>query len=86
MKSKTQLFSSFSTLYYYIIKQDTQNIILGPKIAAFLCGEVCTKKHIIYTACNLCYLTKLCLSVTLQARIHLKKEIQTEARHVYETS
>ena len=59
MKSRTHLFSSFSTLCYYIIKQDTQNIILGPKIAAFLCGEVCTKEHIIYTAWNLCYLTTL---------------------------
>ena len=36
MKSRTQ-FSSFSTLYYYIIQQGTQNIILGPKIEAFLC-------------------------------------------------
>jgi hypothetical protein len=61
MKSRTQFFSSFRTLYYYIVKYGGQSIILGPKIAAFLCGEVCTKKHIIYTAWNLCYLTALLL-------------------------
>jgi hypothetical protein len=49
MKSKTQLFSSFSTLYHYIIKQERQNIILGPKIAAFLCRESVQKTHHLYS-------------------------------------